>query len=275
MRAKDALALLLSAAGTLLALLPFLWMLGDVVRQGLPVLLQMGPRFLTALPPLPGQGLGGVGPSLQGTLFMSGLALALAGGLGLATGVYVALYPHSRLSRLSRALAEAMVEFPTIVIGIVVYLLLVVPTRTFSALAGAVALSLVMLPYVVVQVSEALRAPRQSLLEAAEALGLRLRHTIRVLLGAAAGGVLTAFLIGLAKAIGETAPLLFTTATSFNLYLTSPLSPTSGLPVLIFFFALSPYDNWHQVAWGASFVLALLVLLIFMGTRAARWLGSR
>jgi len=272
MRLKDLIIAFLVSIGTIITLLPFFWILSDIVIRGLPVLIQRGMAFLTDMPPLPGEGIGGIGTVLEGTLFMVGIGALIATPLGLFAGIYITLYPTSLLARLGKGLVEIMIEFPTIIIGITVFLIVVVGLNVgASAIAGGIALSIIMIPYVTIQVAEALKIPKTQLMEASYALGLTTKDFVRILLGAGKNGVLTGLLIGLAKISGETAPLLFTTTTSFNLYLTSPLSPVSGIPVLIYVYAFSPFENWHNVAWGASLVLILIVLIIFILSRFIIW----
>lgn len=272
MRLKDLIIMFLVNIGTIIALLPFFWILSDIIIRGLPVLLQRGIAFLTDMPPLPGGSIGGIGTVLEGTLFMVGIGALIATPVGLFAGIYITLYPTSLLARLGKGLVEIMIEFPTIIIGITVFLIVVVGLNVgASAIAGGIALSIIMIPYITIQVAEALKIPKMQLMEASYALGLTTKDVIKILLGAGKNGVLTGLLIGLAKISGETAPLLFTTTTSFNLYLTSPLSPVSGIPVLIYVYAFSPFENWHNVAWGASLVLVLIVLIIFILSRFIIW----
>ncbi|MEM3832132.1 MAG: ABC transporter permease subunit [Thermoprotei archaeon] len=265
MRFRDILIMFLTGIGTVIVLIPFFWILFDVVKNGLPVVIQRGIAFLIEPPPLPGEGIGGIGTVLEGTLFMVGIGTLIAGPIGLFAGIYMALNPRSFLAKFGRALVEIMVEFPTIIIGITVFLVVVVGLNFgASAIAGSIALSIIMIPYVTIQVSESLKIPKEKFMEASYALGFTTKDVIRVLISAGKSGILTGFLIGLAKIAGETAPLLFTTTTSFNLYLTSPTSPVSAIPVLIYVYAFSPYENWHTVAWGAAFVLMLIILIIFI-----------
>lgn len=276
MRFKDVLMLFLTGAGTLIAFVPFFWILFDIIVRGLPVLVQRGVAFLIEQPPLPGEGIGGIGTVLEGTLFMVCIGVLIAGPIGLFAGIYIALNPRSFLAKLGRILVEIMVEFPTIIVGISVFLIVVVGLNIgTSALAGGIALSIIMIPYVTIQVSESLKIPKERFVEASYALGLSTKDVIRILIGAGKNGILTGFLIGIAKIAGETAPLLFTTTTSFNLYLTSPTSPVSGIPVLIYVYAFSPFENWHTVAWGATFVLTLIVLMIFIFSRIIVWRWTR
>lgn len=272
MRLKDLIIMFLVSIGTIIALLPFFWILSDIVIRGLPVLIQRGIAFLIDMPPLPGESIGGIGTVLEGTLFMVGIGALIATPVGLFAGIYITLNPTSLLARLGKGLVEIMIEFPTIIIGITVFLIVVVGLNVgASAIAGGIALSIIMIPYITIQVAEALKIPKMQLMEASYALGLTTKDVVKILLGAGKNGVLTGLLIGLAKISGETAPLLFTTTTSFNLYLTSPLSPVSGIPVLIYVYAFSPFENWHNVAWGASLVLVLIVLIIFILSRFIIW----
>lgn len=136
-----------------------------------------------------------------------------------------------------------------------------------SALTASIALAVIMIPYTTIQAVEAMKIPKEVVYEAAVALGLRESHVAKIILTEGKGGVITGVLIGMAKIFGETAPLLFTTATSFDILANSPLSPVSAVPVLIFVYAFSPYTNWQEVAWGASLVLSLIVLGIYIAVR--------
>jgi phosphate transport system permease protein len=253
---------------TLVLFLPFFWILSQVLWNGSRVIAKTGLSFFTARPPLPGFGSGGVGPELEGSLIMVALACVIVIPVAMLCSFYLVFYEKSSLAKLTRSLLELVVEFPTIVVGISVFVMLVVELKfSLSALTGALALSVIMLPYTTIQATEAMRTPKALLEEAGYALGLTQAQVFRLVLSAGRQGVLTGILIGFAKIFGETAPLLFTTTTSFNLYFHSLNSPVAGLPTLIFFFAFSPYDNWHEVAWGASLVLALSVMLTFVLSR--------
>jgi len=268
MRAKDLMLLLASGFGTALALAPLVLILWEEFTIGLQVLMEKGLSFLTEAPPLPGGGIGGIGTVLQGTLVMVGVGSLIGIPIGFFSGFYMYEFPTDRLAKLGRSLIDMMVEFPTIIVGVVVYLLLVVPTGRLSALAGAFSLAIIEIPYVATGVLSAFESLPKDIREGAYALGLKRWEVMKVLVGAARSGILTSMLIGVSKIVGETAPLLFTTTTSFNLPFRSLLKPVGAIPVLIYIYAASPYENWHLNAWGASLVLTLMILALYISTRA-------
>jgi len=225
--------------------------------------------FLIDFPPPPiGGKAGGIGPALAGSLILMSLALMIGGCIGFFTGLYLSEFSHTKLAQYTQLFLQIMVEFPTIIIGLFAYSILVVPLKRFNAFAGAFALSVVIIPYIALNVREAYKSIPYSLKEAAFSLGIsHPKAYLRVLLSAARRGVLTALLIGMAKAAGETAPLLFTIlGTSFS-YFEGLDKPINAIPLLIYNFALSPYERWHQVAWGASAILLSIILAIFVISR--------
>lgn len=267
MRGKDLTLLILSGLGMALALAPLILILGEELVVGVPVLLERGISFLTDAPPLPGRGLGGVGTVIQGTVVMVGLGSLIGIPISFFSGFYMYEFPNDRLATLGRSLIDMMVEFPTIIVGVVVFLLLVVPTGKLSALAGATSLAIIEIPYVATGVHSAFESLPKDIREGAYALGLKRWDVMKVLIGAAKSGILTSILIGVSKIAGETAPLLFTTTTSFNLPFRSIMKPVGAIPVLIYIYAASPYENWHLNAWGASLVLTLIIIAVYLPTR--------
>lgn len=239
-----------------LALLPLLSLLWLVVSRGAPVL---GWGFLTHLPTPAGEPGGGIGNGLLGTLYMVGLASLIGLPLGIGAGVFLAERGDGKLGHVVRFTAEVLGAVPSIVVGVVAYGLLVVPMRRFSALAGAVALSILMLPTLARATEEMVRLVPHALREAALALGVPVWKTsLFVVLRTALSGLLTAILLSIARAAGETAPLLFTALN--NQHWSARLDqPTASLTVQLFNYALSPYEEWHQKAWGAALVLLILV----------------
>jgi phosphate transport system permease protein len=268
-KGQEALILSVTLAATALVFAPFFWILGAVAYNGALVLAKAGLGFLLKRPPLPGtNSLGGIGTVIEGSLLIVGMAMAIATPLSLLTALHITLHEDSPIAKLGRALMDIMVEFPTIVIGISVFLIFGLALGLgLSALTASIALAVIMIPYTTIQAVEAMKIPKEVVYEAAVALGLREGHVAKIILTEGKGGVITGVLIGMAKIFGETAPLLFTTATSFDILANSPLSPVSAVPVLIFVYAFSPYTNWQEVAWGASLVLSLIVLGIYIAVR--------
>lgn len=249
-----------------LAILPIFAIVFNVYFEGLR---HVNLSFLIDFPPPPigGKG-GGIGPSLVGTLILVGLAMMIGGSIGFFTGLYLSEYSHTRLAQYVQLVLQLMVEFPTIIIGLFAFSVLVMPLKRFNALAGAFALSIVIIPFIALNVREAYKSIPYTMKEAAFSLGLsRVKVYLRVLLSAARRGVLTAMLIGMAKAAGETAPLLFTILGTTFIYFGGLDQPINAIPLLIYNFALSPYERWHEVAWGAAAVLLSIILLIFMVSR--------
>ncbi|MEM4693116.1 MAG: phosphate ABC transporter permease PstA [Nitrososphaerota archaeon] len=225
--------------------------------------------FLIDFPPPPiSGGAGGIGPALVGSLILIGLATVIGGAIGFFTGLYLSEYSHTKLAQYTQMFLQTMAEFPTITSGSFAYSALVAPLKRFNAFAGAFALSIVIIPYIALNVREAYKSIPYTLKEAAFSLGLSYPKVyLRVLLSTAKRGVLTALLIGMAKAGGETAPLLLTILGTTFTYFEGLDQPINAIPLLIYNFALSPYERWHQVAWGASAVLLTIILTIFIISR--------
>jgi phosphate transport system permease protein len=228
--------------------------------------------FFTHLPTPVGEPGGGVGNAILGTGMLVGLACLLGLPLGIGAGVFLAEKGDGAFGRTVRFTAEVFSGVPSIVVGIVAYGLVVIPMRRFSMLAGSLSLALLMVPTLARSTEELVRLVPASLREASLALGIPAWKTsLRVMLRTAAGGILTAALLAIARAAGETAPLLFTSLNNqyWNL---RPDQPTASLTVQIFNYAISPYEDWHQKAWSAALVLLLLVGGLNL---AARWVLHR
>ncbi|MBC7189484.1 phosphate ABC transporter permease PstA, partial [Candidatus Aerophobetes bacterium] len=198
---------------------------------------------------------------------------AFAVPLGVLAGIYLSEHKKGKLSYLARLCVEILQGIPSIVIGIIAYLWIVVPMRTFSALSGGIALGIMMLPVIVRTTEETLKMIPDTLKEASLALGVPYARTItKVIVPAGLSGIITGVLISIARIAGETAPLLFTAFGNpfMNLNI---FKPVNSLPLLIFNYATSPYTEWHKVAWGASFVLVVIVLSLNLITKmvARKW----
>jgi phosphate transport system permease protein len=275
MKRKDYVAVGLVLFFVGLYLIPVLALIKDVVYNGLRVIAAVGSQFFVAPPPNPGDGLGGIGPALEGSLYMVALAVLMSGPISFLTGVFLAFYEKSPIAKAIRSALELIVEFPTIIVGIVVFSTFVVGFSLLDhkvklglgPIAGAIALAIVMLPYATIQINESLRIPRRLYEETAYALGLTQWQVIRVIVSAGKKGILTGLLLGFAKVIGETAPIIVVTSTTANVYLTDWNSPVTGVPVLIYTYAFSAYSNWIDVAWGASLALLVIVTATFVIVR--------
>ena len=240
----------------LIALVPLASLLWLVVSRGLAGL---SFDFFTALPAPVGEQGGGVGNAIAGTLYIVGIACLIGVPLGVGAGVYLAERGESRLGGAIRFTAEVLSGVPSIVVGIVAYGLVVLPMRSFSAIAGGVALSVLMVPTLARSTEELVRLVPQSLREASLALGVsQWRTSLKVVLRTALGGIVTAILLAVARAAGETAPLLFTSLNN-QYWNWRAGEPTASLTVQIFNYAVAPYKDWHDKAWSAALVLLLLI----------------
>jgi phosphate transport system permease protein len=225
--------------------------------------------FFTKLPKPVGETGGGMANAILGSLKLLVLAALMGLPVGLLAGVYLAEFGGKTFSFVIRYTTDLLNGVPSIVIGIFAYSLVVLPVKHFSTLAGGVALGMMVIPITVRSTEEFLRAVPGSLREGAMALGASRWKTIAtVILPAASGGILTGMLLALARVAGETAPLLFT---AFSNRFWSPGwgQPSASLPVMIYTYAIAPYDDWHRQAWAAGLVLLMLVLLANLGCRLA------
>lgn len=225
--------------------------------------------FFTKLPKPVGEVGGGMANAIVGTLKLLFLAALFGLPVGLLAGVYLAEFGGRTFSYVIRYTTDLLNGVPSIVIGIFAYSLTVLPMKHFSTLAGGVALGIMVIPITVRSTEEFLRAVPGTLREGAMALGASKWRTIAtVVLPAASGGILTGMLLSLARVAGETAPLIFT---AFSNRFWSPGwgQPTASLPVMIYTYAIAPYDDWHRQAWAAGLVLLALVLLANLGCRLA------
>jgi phosphate transport system permease protein len=251
-------------AAAVIALIPLVSVLYYVTARGIG---GINLDFFTELPKPVGEAGGGMANAIVGTLKLVFLACAIGIPPGVLAGVYLAEFGYSRFGKLVRFSADVLSGVPSITVGIFVYSLVVLQTKQFSALAGGIALAVLMLPTVTRTTEELLKLVPESLREAALGLGLpKWRVTLRVMLRTAAPGIATGVMLAIARVAGETAPLLFT---SFNnRFWGSGLNePTASLPVNIYTYAVSPYEEWHRQAWAAALVLLLLVLLLNISAR--------
>ncbi len=248
----------LTALCTLVAVGILLIILIYIAMQGIGAL---SFRFLVDSPRPVGEG-GGIGNAIAGTLVLLGLSAAIGLPFGIAVGVYLSEFGEGKFGSLVRFLTDTLTGIPSIVTGVFVYTIVVVPLKHFSALAGGIALALIMIPIVARTTEEMIRLVPQSLREGALALGApQWRTTLGVVIPAAASGIATGAMLAIARISGETAPLLFTAFGSrfFSYYLDQPIA---SLTVQIYNYAISPYDEWHAQAWAATLVLMTLILSI-------------
>ena len=260
----DVIAFLFAGAATLFGLIWLFWILWTTLQQGLSAL---NWRLFTQMTPPPGS-TGGLLNAFYGSAAMMLVALVLGAPLGIAAGTYLAENGrYAPLAKVVSFLNDVLLSAPSIVIGLFVYVLVVRPAGHFSGYAGAVALAMILLPVVVRTSDEALRLVPDQMREAAFALGMpQWRVTWQILYKAAATSIITGVLLGVARIAGETAPLLFTALS--NQFWSSKLSaPLANLPVVIFQYAMSPYDDWHALAWAGAFVLTVFVLGLNISVR--------
>jgi phosphate transport system permease protein len=248
----------------LVALVPLASVLWLVISRGLAGL---SFDFFTQLPKPIGEPGGGVGNAILGTLLIVALGSAIGIPLGVGAGVFLAEKGDGALGRAVRFVAEVLSGVPSIVVGIVAYGLVVLPMRHYSAWAGAVALAVLMVPSLARGTEELVRLVPRTLNEASLALGVpEWKTSLRVVLRTALPGIVTAILLGISRAAGETAPLLFTSLNN-QYWSTSPGQPTASLTVQIFNYATSPYEDWHSKAWTAALILLLLVGSLSLGAK--------
>ena len=243
--------------GTLLAVALLVTILGYVIFRGLPAL---NIDFFTQRPLPFGEVGGGVAPALIGTLILAAVSGAIAIPVGIAAAIFVVEYQSGRFAAPVRFAAELIAGLPSIVIGVFVWAFLVRGVvGHYAAIAGGVALAVIMIPIVARTVEEVLRLVPHSLREAALALGApKWKVILAIVLPTARAGVITASVLALARSAGETAPLLLT-ALGNDFFSTDLLRPIGALPLQIYRYAISPYDDWHTKAWGASLVLVLVI----------------
>jgi phosphate transport system permease protein len=268
-RIKNLLVLGLSTLATAFGLMWLLWILGVTLVKGISAL---KPALFYTMTPAPGDD-GGLANAFFGSMLMSGLAMLIGAPIGVLAGTWLAEYARRNAwGETVRFVNDILLSAPSIVLGLFVYALLVRPLGHFSGLAGALALAMIVLPVVVRTTDEMLQLVPGAMREAALSLGVpQWKITVQVLWRAARPGIVTGMLLALARISGETAPLLFTALN--NQYWTHNLNtPMASIPVVIFQFAMSPYDSWHALAWAGAFVVTIFVLLLGL---VARWVLLR
>ena len=254
----------MTAVFTVLSISVLFFVLGYLVVKGGD---SLNLAFFTHLPKPTGESGGGMANALVGSAKMLGIAALTGLPLGLLAGLYLSEFAGRPMAHAVRYAADLLNGMPSIVIGIFVYTLVVLPMKQFSTLAGGLALGVIMIPIMTRSTEEFLLAVPRPLRDASLALGASRTTTIvRVALPAASRGIVTAAMLGLARVAGETAPLLFTSLSN-AFWSPGVLHPTASLPVMIFNYAISPYDDWHRQAWAAGLVLLTLVLLANVGAR--------
>lgn len=251
----------------LLAIAPFFIVMYHVVVNGAAAI---NWDFLSQLPRPVGESGGGMVNSIVGTLLIIALSVILSVPFGILSGIYLSENKRGKLGAATRLLVNVLQSVPSIVVGIVMYSWVVVPVRSFSALAGGIALALMMLPIVIKSTEEVLNLVPGGLKEGALALGVPYHITmLGMIVPSSLGGILSGVMLAVARIAGETAPLLFTAFG--NPYLNvNILKPVDAIPLMIYNYAKSPYESWLKMAWGASLVLIVIIFLLNIAVRSRR-----
>src|SRR5271168_832981 len=265
-RGMNGFVTLAAGAAVVMVLLPLGAIFGYLIYKGVG---SINWAFLTQTPKPVGEAGGGMANAIVGSIFILGLASLLGVPLGVGAGIYIAEFGRNRFGDVIRFTADVLNGVPSIVIGIVAYSLVVLAQKHFSALAGGVALAIMMIPTITRTTEEMLLLVPQALREAAYGLGIpRWRTTLSITLRTATSGVITGIMLAFARVAGETAPLLFTAFGNqfWNLKMNEP---TAALPLQIFTYAISPYDEWHRQAWAGALVLIILIVTAVAAVRFA------
>jgi phosphate transport system permease protein len=262
---KNVVAQILATVATVFGLFWLVWIMWTTLSKGLG---SLNLALFTEMTPPPGDE-GGMLNAFAGSALMSLLGIAMGAPIGVLAGTFLAEYSkRSLLAEAVRFVNDILLSAPSIVLGLFVYTVVVAQMGHFSALAGGIALAFIVLPVVVRTTDEMLRLVPAQMREAALSLGVpQWKVILQVLYRASLPGIVTGILLALARITGETAPLLFT-ALNNQYWTTNIFQPMANVPVVIFQYAMSPYDTWHTLAWAGAFVLTLFVLLISLVARA-------
>lgn len=252
------------------SLLPLFAILYYITRKGISVI---DWNFIFSLPRPIGETGGGIASAIVGTIILIALSGIISIPLGIATGIYLSENRKGKLSNAVRLCVVVLQGTPSIVIGIIAYVWVVLPMKTFSAMSGGIALSIMMLPVIIKTTEETLKLMPYHLKEASLALGVPYYKTIlKVILPTGISGIVTGILLSIARITGETAPLLFTAFGNQFMNL-NIFKPIDSLPYRIFYYAMSPYPEWHTFAWGSAFILVIFTLTFNLIARgiSAKW----
>ncbi len=268
---KNKIAMVLSCAATAFGLLWLVWILLTTIVNGFAAL---NLRLFTDMTPPPGSS-GGLANAFYGSILMSGIGLLIGTPIGLMAGIWLAEFArNTKLGNAVRFINDILLSAPSIVLGLFVYTAVILPLSAvtnhqvgFSAIAGALALALLVIPVVVRTTDEMLQLQPSTMREAALALGVpQWKLTLQIVLRAAKAGVVTGILLALARITGETAPLLFT-AFGNQFWSSDLLKPIASVPVVIFQYAMSPFDDWHSLAWAGALIMTMFVLVLSLSSR--------
>jgi phosphate transport system permease protein len=274
-RTKNHLASLAAVASAVLVIAPLVAVFGYLVLKGIG---SINLAFLTNTPKPVGELGGGMANAIVGSLMILAIASLIGVPLGIGAGIYMSEYGKNRYSNYVRFTADVLNGVPSIVIGIAGYALVVLPQGHFSALAGGIVLGIMMIPTIARTTEEMLRMVPHAIREAAYGLGIpQWRSTISIALRTARAGVITGVMLAFARVAGETAPLIFT-AFGNQFWNLNPNQPTAALPLQVYVYALSPFDEWHRQAWAGALILILLIVVavsvVRLATRHGRFTGA-
>lgn len=264
-RARDLVAQLLAILATVFGLFWLVWIMWTTLHNGIA---SLDLALFTQMTPPPGEH-GGLLNAFFGSALMSALGILIGAPVGVLAGTFLAEYARkSWIGETVRFVNDILLSAPSIVLGLFVYTLVVAQMGHFSALAGAISLAFIVLPVVVRTTDEMLQLVPAQMREAALSLGVpQWKVTVQVLYRSSLPGIATGILLALARISGETAPLLFT-ALNNQYWTTDVMAPMANVPVVIFQYAMSPYESWHSLAWAGAFILTLFVLLVSLVARA-------
>jgi phosphate transport system permease protein len=270
-RGKNVAVTFAAVGAVILVLAPLGAIFGYLVYKGIG---SINWAFLTQIPAGPGEAGGGMANAIAGSCLILGIASVMGVPIGIGAGIYLAEYGRNRFGNVIRFTADVLNGVPSIVIGIVAYSMVVLPQGHFSALAGGVALGIMMVPTITRTTEEMLLLVPHVVREAAYGLGVsRWRTTLSITLRTATSGVITGVMLAFARVAGETAPLLFTTLG--NQYWNWKINqPTAALSLQVFTYAISPYDEWHRQAWAGALILIVLIVAAVSAVRIAASRGT-
>ncbi|MBK6428870.1 MAG: phosphate ABC transporter permease PstA [Blastocatellia bacterium] len=255
----DAVARFVTAGASLLVIAVLVIILGYMLYRGIGAI---NVSFFTDLPKPVGEPGGGIANAIVGSAIMLVVAILLSLPIGVLAAIYLSEFGHGWFAQTLRFLTDVLAGIPSIVVGIFAYTLIVIPMRSFSGWAGGVALAIIMLPVIIRTTEEMLRLVPQSLRDGGLAVGApKWRVTVDIVLASSISGIATGTLLAISRALGETAPLLFT-ALGSSLWTTNLERPMASMPVQIYTYAISPYDEWHQKAWAAAFTLVAIIFVL-------------
>ena len=269
-KVKDILFAIAIAILSALALAPLIHVMISTLLKGIPVIVEAGLGFFTQLPPTPySKSVGGIAPSLIGTAILTLLSLPITVILALLAAILVNEFPKNFLSIAIDVVVKSLASIPTIAVSMVVYILVVVPMGTFSALAGAIALTIVSLPYAYTYFVTALRSVPITYREASYSIAMdRWRTVAKALIPIARRGIVVGILMTMARIMGETAALLFVVGRHRTGVTLSLTGPTDAIPLLIFDYILTPYQVFQNVAWASAALLLLIYIVVFVVAKA-------